>query len=77
MAQWKQIRLETMRFQVQSLASATTAPIRPLAWEHPHAPGVALKKGQKDKKEKEKVEKGRKAFTVRSNGGGVLILMDH
>ena len=27
-----------------------TAPIGPLAWEPPYATGVALKKGQKDKK---------------------------
>ena len=31
--------------------------IRPLAWEHPYAPGVALKQ-TKRKKEKEKPEKG-------------------
>ena len=32
---------------------ATTAPIRPLAWEHPYATGVALK-GQKTKDKKKK-----------------------
>ena len=64
-AQRKRIRLQTMRLQVQSLASlsrlrirhccelwrrlAATAPIRPLAWEPPYAIGIALKR-TKDKK---------------------------
>ena len=67
MAQWKQIRLGTVRLRVQSLASlrglriphrrelwcrpAATALIRPLAWELPYAPDVALKR-QKTKKKK-------------------------
>ena len=80
MAQWKRIRLGTMRFQVRSLASlsglrihvavsyrvghrhgsdlallwlwrrlANVAPIRPLAWEFPHAAGTALKRQNKTK----------------------------
>ena len=31
-----------------------TAPIRPLAWEPPHATGVALEKAKKKKKKKKK-----------------------
>ena len=37
---------------------AATAPIRPLAWEPPHATGAALK-GQKTKKKKKKKEPGK------------------
>ena len=33
---------------------AATAPIGPLAWEPPHAKGVALKKDKKRKKQKRK-----------------------
>ena len=33
---------------------ATTAPIRPLAWEPPYAVDAALKKTKDDKKKKEK-----------------------
>ena len=62
-AQWKQIRLGTMRLQVRSLASlsgllwlwgrlAAVALIRPLAWEPPCATGVALRKDKKTRKEK-------------------------
>ena len=32
----------------------TTAPIRPLAWEPPHAAGAALEKAKRQKKRKEK-----------------------
>ena len=31
-----------------------TAPIRPLAWEPPHARGAALEKAKKEKEKKEK-----------------------
>ena len=34
-----------------------TAPIKPLAWEHPCAEGVALEKEKKDKKKKKKPKK--------------------
>ena len=40
-----------------------TAPIRPLAWEPPHAAGATLKKGEKDQKKKKKKTK------KRHNGG--------
>ena len=67
MAQWKQIRLGTMRFQFRSLASLSglriwhwgvrgcmsAAPILPLAWEPPYAMGGPLK-SQKKKKKKRK-----------------------
>ena len=33
---------------------AATAPIRPLAWEPPHATGAALEKGKKTKRKKKK-----------------------
>ena len=62
--QRKQIQLGTMRLWVQSLASlsgsriwrcrelwcrpAAIAPIRPLAWDPPHASGVALKSKNKE-----------------------------
>ena len=64
MVQQKQIQLGTMRLRVRSLASlsglriqrccelwcrsATTAPIRPLAWEPPYTVGAALEM-EKDK----------------------------
>ena len=35
---------------------ATTAPIRPLAWEPPYAMGVALKRPQRPKKKETGVE---------------------
>ena len=66
MAQWKQIRLGAMRWQVQALASlrglrvqgccelwcrpVATALIRPLAWESPHAAGAALEIAKRPKK---------------------------
>ena len=66
MAQWLMNPLGTIRLRVRSLASLTglriwhrhelwcrpaaTAPTRPLAWEPPHATGMALEKTQKEKK---------------------------
>ena len=71
-----------MRFQVQSQASlsglriqhccelwcrlAATAPIRPLAWEPPYAPDVALKKGQKTKDKKKKTYKESKIASLQN-----------
>ena len=37
--------------------SAALAPIQPLAWEPPHASGVALKRRKKTKKKKKKKER--------------------
>ena len=68
MAQRKRIQLGTMRWWIRSLASTcglrirrccelwcrpgATAPIRPLAWESPHAVDVALKRKKEKKKKK-------------------------
>ena len=35
---------------------AATTPIRPLAWEYPHAEGVALKRQKKEDQKKKKKE---------------------
>ena len=40
---------------------AATAPIQPLAWEPPHAVGVALEKTKKKEEKKEEEEKRKKA----------------
>ena len=66
MEQRKQIQLGTMMLRVQFLASLSelriwrccelwrrpvaVAPIRPLAWEPPHAVGVALEKTERQKR---------------------------
>ena len=36
---------------------AATAPIKPLAWEPPYAPGAALEKTKRQKKERKKKKK--------------------
>ena len=70
-AQWKRIRLGSMRFGVRSLASlsglrirhgrelwrrpAAAALIGPLAWEPPYAAGAALQKKEKEKKKRKMV----------------------
>ena len=45
-------RSQTWLGSVVAMAMATTALIRPLAWEPPHAMGVALKRENKNKKQK-------------------------
>ena len=64
-AQWKEIRLVSMRMRVCSRTAVNysvgrrqgsdpAALIQPLAWEFPNASGVALKRKKKKKKKKER-----------------------
>ena len=45
---------------------AATAPIRPLAWEPPYAPGAALEKAKRQKKRQKKKDKKKKRISTKT-----------
>ena len=50
---------------------AATAPIGPLAWEHPNATGAALKRQKTKKKKKKDREREKKVSAVLAKGNAM------